>query len=106
MNIMLIAVTERTHEIGIRRAVGALRRDITWQFLLEAIMLALVGGICGVALGAAIAFAIREAGTPTAVPSWAVFSGLAVSAVTGVLFGLWPALKAARLSPVDALRYE
>jgi putative ABC transport system permease protein len=106
MNIMLIAVTERTHEIGVRRAVGALRRDIAWQFLMEAVILAGLGGICGVALGAAIAFAIRDAGTPAAVPLWAVLSGFAVSASTGVLFGLWPALKAARLSPVDALRYE
>ena len=108
MNIMLMSVTQRTREIGVRKAVGARRRDIVWQFLLEASLLTTLGGVMGVTIatiiGLAISYFIPE--IPAVPPLWAVISGLGVSGVVGIIFGVWPALKAARLDPVESLRYE
>jgi putative ABC transport system permease protein len=108
MNIMLVSVTERTREIGIRKAVGARRRDIVQQFLLEAITLTGLGGLFGLLTGAAVGLFLRwlYPTIPTAVPVWAIAAGLLLSLVVGLFFGLWPAMRAARLAPVDALRYE
>jgi len=108
MNIMLASVTERTREIGVRRAVGALRRDIVGQFLTEAVTLSSLGGVIGVALGLAAAATVRATvpSLPTDVPVWSPLVGLAVSMGVGIFFGLWPAVKASRLDPVEALRYE
>ncbi len=107
MNIMLVAVTERTREIGLRKAVGAPRKAILAQFLAEAIMLTATGGAIGVALGWIIAAGVRAATPlPTYVSPWSVVLGLVFSAAVGVFFGLYPAMRASRLDPVDALRYE
>ncbi len=108
MNIMLVSVTERTREIGIRKAVGARRQDITVQFLLEASVLTGLGGIMGLALGWLIASASKLVFTslPITVPAWAAISGIVVSVGVGLFFGIWPANKAAKLDPVQALRYE
>jgi putative ABC transport system permease protein len=108
MNIMLVSVTERTREIGVRKAVGARRSDITAQFLTEAVVLTASGGIIGLLVGWLISTAARLAfpSLPTAVPLWAAALGVAVSVAVGLFFGVWPATKAARLDPVDALRYE
>jgi ABC-type antimicrobial peptide transport system permease subunit len=108
MNIMLMSVTERTREIGVRKAMGARRRDIIRQFLTEAIALTGTGGIVGVLLGAAISFAVNKLlpNLPSAVPLWAVVMGVGTSVSVGVFFGIYPALKASRLDPVEALRYE
>jgi putative ABC transport system permease protein len=105
--IMMISVTERTREIGVRKALGATRREIMLQFLVEAATLTLVGCLIGMALGGLIAFGIRRL-TPlqAAVPMGAVLAAVLASTVTGVLFGLYPANKAARMDPVEALRYE
>jgi putative ABC transport system permease protein len=108
MNIMLVSVTERTREIGIRRAVGARKSDIIVQFLTEAVVLTMLGGIFGLILGW---FISRAAGLifpnlPTAVPLWTAVSGVLVSVGVGLFFGIWPAGRAARLDPVVALRYE
>jgi len=105
MNIMLICVTERTREIGVRKAVGARRRDILWQFLIEAATLTGVGGLIGLGLGWATSFVVRQA-LPSYVPYWAPLVGFLVSVGIGLVFGLWPAWKAARLDPIEALRYE
>jgi len=105
--IMMISVTERTREIGVRKALGATKREIMFQFLVEAATLTVVGGTIGLALGALIAVAIRSNTTiPASVPLWSVVVSLAASVVTGVLFGLYPAFRAARLDPVEALRFE
>ncbi|MGH9785416.1 MAG: ABC transporter permease, partial [Terriglobia bacterium] len=108
MNIMLVSVTERTREIGIRKAVGARRRDIVQQFLFEAVALTGLGGLGGLATGAGVGLLLRwlYPTIPTAVPLWAIAAGLLVSVVVGLFFGLWPAIRAARLAPVEALRYE
>ncbi len=108
MNIMLVSVTERTREIGVRKALGATRRAIIGQFLIEAMVLTLVGGVVGVLGGALISFAIRNLmpSLPAFVPPWAVLLGVSVATSVGLFFGIYPAVKAARLDPVDALRYE
>jgi len=108
MNVMLMSVTQRTREIGVRKAIGARRRDITWQFLLEAALLTTIGGICGVTIAAVLGFLLGLVlpNIPALPPFWAVASGLGVSTVVGLVFGVWPAVKAARLDPVESLRYE
>jgi len=108
MNIMLVSVTERTREIGIRKAIGARSSDIILQFLTEAVVLTLTGGLIGMVFGWAVSMAahLLYANLPTAVPLWAVGLGVAVSVGVGLFFGIWPASKAARLDPVVALRYE
>ena len=105
--IMMISVTERTREIGVRKALGATRREIMFQFLVEAATLTLVGGACGMLLGAAIAWLIRAlTPLPAAIPLWSIVAAVFASTITGVFFGLYPASKASRLDPVEALRYE
>ncbi|EKE76631.1 ABC transporter permease [Gallaecimonas xiamenensis] len=109
MNIMLVSVTERTREIGILKALGATRAHILWQFLAEAVLLCLLGGMIGLALGYGLALAVTAMipGMPAAtVPWWAIALSLSFSAFVGVLFGILPAIKAANLHPIDALRYE
>jgi putative ABC transport system permease protein len=108
MNIMLVSVTERTYEIGIRKAIGARRADILIQFLLEAASLTFLGGIAGILFGWIIALISRLVFTsiPASVPLWAAVLGIVVSVGVGLFFGIWPANKAARLDPVVALRYE
>jgi putative ABC transport system permease protein len=105
--IMMISVTERTREIGIRKALGAKRREILWQFLVEAATLTAVGGAIGMILGGLISIAVRAATPlPANVPLGSVVAALGMSVLTGVAFGMYPAAKAARLDPVEALRYE
>jgi putative ABC transport system permease protein len=107
MNIMLVSVTERTREVGIRKAMGARRSDVLLQFLIEAVILSLVGGIVGVLLGIAVAKGVTLAvGMPSVIKLWAVFAGLIVSASVGIFFGVYPARKAATLDPIAALRFE
>ena len=107
MNIMFVSVTERTHEIGIRRALGARRRDIVWQFLTESIVLAAFGGLFGVVLGigAAVLFAAVTP-RPTAIRVWSIVVGLLLASSVGLFFGIYPARRASRLVPVEALRHE
>ncbi len=108
MNIMLVSVTERTREIGVRKAVGARRRDITWQFLLEAMTLTASGGVMGILVGWLFSLTIRTLvpSLPSTVPVWSVVAGFTVATSIGLFFGMWPALKAARLDPIAALRHE
>ena len=105
--IMMISVTERTREIGVRKALGATRREILWQFLVEAATLTLVGGIVGMAVGWLVSVVLaRATPVPAYVPLGSVILALGAAAVTGLLFGIYPASKAARLDPIEALRYE
>jgi putative ABC transport system permease protein len=108
MNIMLVSVTERTREIGVRRAIGARKSDIVWQFLTEAVTLTAVGGLVGIFVGWLISLLLRRLAPtlPSIIPLWAVLLGFFVSCAVGLVFGMWPAIRAARLDPVEALRYE
>jgi putative ABC transport system permease protein len=108
MNIMLVSVTERTREIGVRKAIGARRRDIVWQFLLEAMTLTASGGVIGILVGWLISLTIRTLvpSLPSTVPLWSVVAGFTVAVSIGLFFGMWPAMKASRLDPIAALRYE
>ncbi|MGD0202093.1 MAG: FtsX-like permease family protein, partial [Bryobacteraceae bacterium] len=108
MNIMLVSVTERTREIGVRKAVGARRSDIVAQFLTEATVLTGAGGLVGICLGWLLSLGAKAVfpDLPTTVPLWAMVTGVSVSVGVGLFFGIWPAAKAARLDPVEALRYE
>jgi putative ABC transport system permease protein len=108
MNIMLVSVTERTREIGVRKAIGARRSDIIWQFLLEAMTLTAGGGVIGIVIGWLFSLAIRTfvPSLPSTVPLWSVAAGFTVATSVGLFFGLWPAMKASRLDPIAALRYE
>jgi ABC-type antimicrobial peptide transport system permease subunit len=106
MNIMLMSVTERTREIGVRKAIGARRRDISFQFITEAMTLTGTGGILGVLLSLLASFLMRLAHFPSSVPMWAVLLAVGVASSVGLFFGIYPAMKAARLDPVAALRYE
>jgi ABC-type antimicrobial peptide transport system permease subunit len=107
MNIMLVSVTERTREIGLRMAVGARARDILWQFLVEATLLCVIGGIVGLALGRGTALLVRELlGWPVEMSVEAIVASILVSGIVGVVFGFYPAFKASRLDPIEALRYE
>jgi putative ABC transport system permease protein len=108
MNIMLVSVTERTKEIGVRKAMGARRRDIVRQFLFEAMMLTFLGGVLGVllAVGASQIIMLLIPSLPASIPTWAVVTGLTVSIGVGLIFGVWPARKASKLDPIECLRYE
>ena len=107
MNIMLVSVTERTREIGVRKAIGAKSRDITWQFLLEAMTLTGAGGIIALILvWLWCCWFAWPLNWPGVVPLWAAVAGITVSVSIGLIFGVWPAMKAAKLDPVEALRYE
>ena len=107
MNIMLVSVTERTKEIGVRKAVGATRLNILSQFLIEAVVLTAIGGFAGLAVGEIASLLMNKySPLPAFVPLWAIGIGIGVSAAVGIIFGLWPAWKAARLDPIEALRWE
>ena len=107
MNIMLVSVTERTKEIGVRKAVGATRANLLWQFLVEAVVLTTIGGLAGLAVGEGASLLMNKySPLPAYVPLWAILVGVGISVGVGVIFGLWPAWKAARLDPIEALRYE
>jgi len=107
MAIMMISVTERTREIGVRKALGARRREILWQFLLEAVVLTSVGGILGIVFGASIGLGVHYfTSFPVSLPWWSFALGIGFSASVGIFFGMYPAFKAARLDPIEALRYE
>jgi putative ABC transport system permease protein len=107
MAIMSISVTERTREIGIRKALGARRAEILFQFLMEAAFLTSVGGLLGIALGAAIGWGVHLiSGFPVSLPWWSFAIGIGFSAAVGIFFGMYPAIKASRLDPIEALRYE
>src|ERR1044072_3450738 len=107
MNIMLVSVTERTKEIGVRKAVGATKLNILVQFLIEAVVLTAIGGLAGLAVGEIASLLMNKSSPlPAYVPLWAIAVGVGISAAVGIVFGLWPAWKAARLNPIDALRWE
>jgi putative ABC transport system permease protein len=107
MSIMTISVTERTREIGVRKALGARRIEILWQFLLEAVFLTSAGGILGILIGSGLGLIIHVAtGFPISLPWWSFALGFGFSASVGVFFGMVPAIRASRLDPIEALRYE
>lgn len=107
VGIMLISVTERTREIGVRKALGATRREILWQFLIEASILTCIGGTAGLTLGWGLSSLVATISPlPSRIPLWSVFAAILLAIVTGILFGLLPAVRASKLDPVDALRYE
>ena len=107
MNIMLVSVTERTREIGLRMAVGGRGRDILMQFLIEALTMACAGGVIGIGLGIGISFLVSIVGHwPTVITAFSIFLGFVSAAFTGVVFGFYPARRAAALDPIEALRYE
>jgi len=107
MNIMLVSVTERTREIGIRKAVGAKKKNILWQFLVEAVTLALVGGLIGIILGGIIAKVVAAfTPLPASIEAWSVITGVIIATSVGLFFGIFPAMKAAKLDPIACLRYE
>jgi putative ABC transport system permease protein len=108
MNIMLVSVTERTREIGVRKALGARRGDIVTQFLIEAVTLTGLGGTIGIIFAVVVTLLVGllVPSLPSEVPSWAIVTGFSVSVAVGLFFGVWPAFKASRLDPVEALRYE
>lgn len=107
MNIMLVSVTERTREIGVRKAIGAKRRDILWQFLIESASLSIVGGLLGIIIGIIIALLVGWLSPlPSAIAVWSIFLGFTFATATGLFFGIYPAAKAARLDPIKALHYE
>jgi putative ABC transport system permease protein len=107
MNVMLVSVTERTKEIGVRRAMGATKVDVTKQFLTESVMQCIVGGFVGVSAGFVIATLLRTfTSFPASVQTWVAVLGLVLSSVIGLFFGLYPAIQAANLDPITALRTE
>ena len=107
MNIMLVSVTERTREIGLRKAIGAQRGTILSQFLLESVVMCLLGGVLGIALGyASTIFVAKQLLVPPVLHTWAVAMAFGFSAFIGLFFGLYPALRASSLQPIEALRYE
>jgi putative ABC transport system permease protein len=107
MAIMMISVTERTREIGVRKALGARRQEILWQFLIEAVVLTSIGGVLGILFGSAVGIAVSVlSGFPVSLPWWSFAIGIGFSAAVGVFFGMVPAVKASRLDPIEALRYE
>ena len=107
MAIMMISVTDRTREIGVRKALGARRVEILWQFLLEAVFLTSLGGLLGIVFGSSLGLTIHWlSGFPVSLPWWSFAIGIGFSATIGIFFGLYPAFKAARLDPIEALRYE
>jgi putative ABC transport system permease protein len=107
MNIMLMVVSERTREIGLRKALGARRRDIVWQILTESVTLSTMGGLAGIVLGALLAVVISKVSPlPASVQVWSVAIGIGITAVVGLFFGLYPAMRAASLDPIEALRRE
>jgi putative ABC transport system permease protein len=104
---MMISVTERTREIGVRKALGARRREILWQFMIEAIFLTSAGGLLGIIFGSSIGLLVHAlSGFPVSLPWWSFAIGIGFSASVGIFFGLFPAIKASRLDPIEALRYE
>ena len=107
MAIMMISVTERTREIGVRKALGARRAEILFQFLAEAAVLTSIGGVLGILFGAGIGISVNLiTGFPISLPWWSFALGLGFSATVGIFFGMVPAFRAARLDPIEALRYE
>jgi putative ABC transport system permease protein len=107
MNIMLMVVSERTREIGLRKSLGARRRDVLWQILTESITLSTFGGLCGTVMGFFVAWVISKVSPlPAIVEPWSVVLGIGMTAIVGLFFGLYPAMRAASLDPIEALRRE